>query len=101
MVEITESAVEAINNYAQKKGIEKKLFRIALVGFGWGGPQLGLVQAGSEDENNLNQHTVEGIDMVWDEQVDKMINMYGKLVIDYTKGFMGGRLYVGFEGVSC
>lgn len=34
MVEITESAVEAINNYAQKKGIEKKLFRIALVGFG-------------------------------------------------------------------
>ncbi len=39
--------------------------------------------------------------MVWDEQVDKMMNMYGKLVIDYTKSFMGGRLHVGFEGVSC
>ncbi len=34
MIEITESAVEAISNYAQKKGIENKLFRIALVSFG-------------------------------------------------------------------
>jgi len=30
-----------------------------------------------------------------------MTKMYGKLVVDYMKSVFGGKIHVGFSGVSC
>ena len=100
MVEVTKQAGKALNKELEEKGEKSIILKIAMMGYGWGGPRLGLVQAGSEDDTS-NSIQVDKIQIVWDDQVNQMTKMYGKLVVDYMKSVFGGKIHVGFSGVSC
>ena len=101
MVEVTSQAEDALKKYVKEKKLEESIFKIAMMGYGWGGPRLGLVQGESNDEKNTNSLQFEGVNVVWDDQIDQMSKMYGKLVVDYMKSMVGGKFHVGFAGVSC
>ncbi len=62
---------------------------------------MGLVQAESGEEDTDRTMDLTGIQIVWDANIARMAQHYGRLSIDYTSNFYGPRFVVGFEGVSC
>jgi hypothetical protein len=63
---------------------------------------MGLVQA---QEQNVTPETknvkVGSTTIIWQNDIENLIHMYGTLIIDYYKIFMVSSFIVSFEGSSC
>lgn len=63
---------------------------------------MGLVQA---QEQNITPDTktvkVGSTTIMWQEDTENLIHMYGTLIIDYYKIFMVSSFIVTFEGSTC
>jgi hypothetical protein len=60
-----------------------------------------MVQAEPEEDEEDRNLQVEGIKIIWSADIERLGRMYGRMFIDYVKGFFGPRFVVGFESVSC
>ena len=99
MLRVTQEAENALKELAQEQGTTP-VFQIMVMGFGWGGPSVGLVQAfDSVNPEHLSQE-IQGVKIVWDRKVDQMTQYYGSLIVDYVKFFTKGRFVVAFDRAS-
>lgn len=62
---------------------------------------MGLVQAEGEEAEEGRDVDLGDYRIIWDANVERMSQQYGKLFIDHVKSMFGPRFVVGFEGVSC
>ena len=98
MLKITKNAEEYLEKWAQKNKITSPAFRVMMQGFGWGGPNLALVQADAKDKEKGREHTFNNTRIIWDKQLDGIAKQSGTMIVDYSSGFMGVGLTVTFNG---
>jgi hypothetical protein len=62
---------------------------------------MGLVQAKPDETEEGRDVDLGELRIIWDANVERMSENYGKLFIDHVKSMFGPRFVVGFDGVSC
>jgi len=93
IIEATKTAVEEIKKIIEKQDAKDKAIRVNVSGFGWGGPQLGLVL----DEQNKNDYS-QDIDGVTFLAGDDLKHFEG-FKIDYTNSFLRKGFVVSPKGM--
>jgi len=53
----------------------------------------------NNSENNIKIDN--NLSIVWDSDIDQMIDTYGKIIIDHIKSIFGGKFIIRFERSGC
>ena len=93
IIEATKTAVEEIKKIMEKQDADDKAIRVNVSGFGWGGPQLGLVL----DEQRENDHSqeIDGVTFLAGED----LKHFDGFQIDYTNSFLRKGFVVSPKGM--
>ena len=97
-IKITDKAKEMIRETIDKKGVSDPVIRIYIAGFGWGGPNFGIVL----DEQKENDYKVKEDDISYVVEKD-LIKKYGGFIVDYSKTWLykGFRVQAQYGGSGC
>lgn len=83
MVKVTDSAAAELKKYMAENQITESNLRVFISGLGWGGPQLGLAQ--DEVKPDDTQFKTKDLNFLLDSQIQRAIESYGNIRIDYRK----------------
>lgn len=96
MVIVTDNAKNELEKIVSGKNI--RIFDLIFNGFGWGGPNIGLVESDKNDiEGSVN---CNGFYFHIDNRLKEIQSQLGKIVIDFVDGFWGKKFLIQFEGMS-
>ena len=79
---VTDSAIETIKNIQAESKEAVTSIRINFAGFGWGGPNLGLVL--DEQKENDDVFDIDGVKFL----VSSELNQFTGFDVDYSNSFM-------------
>jgi len=82
-IHIDENTIEEMKKQLKKEG---NIYRIAMMGFGWGGPSFEIVQGELSNEDEVYEQ--DGIKIAADGD---MAFFFQNVRIKYIKTFFGGR----------
>ena len=100
MISLTERARQKLQEVADNLPEEHSpIWDVVFMGFGWGGPRMGLVQSNS-DEAQEDVIEVEGFPFSIEQSLKRLVPVYGDLVVDFRKNFFGEGFMVSFNGQS-
>ena len=80
---VTERAAMELSSYAESNEETGKIISLVSMGFGWGGPRLGLV----ESEKSSADILIQADDLIFaiNDDITKTVAIYGDVIIDYVK----------------
>ena len=101
MITLTQRARQKLEEVAQSLPEQHSpIWDVVFMGFGWGGPRMGLVQSQSSHADETIE--VDGFQFTIPHNLKRFISVYGNLLIDFKKSFWGDDFIVRFaEQGSC
>jgi len=94
VIEASKTAVDEIKKIIEKQNADDKAIRINISGFGWGGPQLGLVLDEQRDSDYVEE--IDGVTFVAGEDMKH----YDGFNIEYANSFLRKGFVVSIKGMS-